>query len=222
MRWFAEEIAISSDSTPFGALVTTSFASAFALDPSAQNLLFREARTANTFTDEPVTDAHIEALYHLVKWGPTTMNSQPLRMVLVRSDEARARLISHMFPGNQPKVAAAPLVAIMAADTQFHQHLSRTFPHVPGVDALYHDDSFRVHVAKAQAWLQVGYVIMGVRALGLAAGPMNGFNPAGVDADLLAGTSLQSITIMNIGRMGPDAFKERLPRLDYHEVVATL
>lgn len=202
--------------------MTVDLSRLFSLPTEAQDLLFREARTANTFTDEPVTDAQVEALYDLVKWGPTTMNTQPLRMVLVRSDEARARLITHMFPGNQPKVAGAPLVAIMAADTQFHTNLSRTFPHVPGVDALYADDTFRTQVAKAQAWLQVGYVIMGVRALGLAAGPMNGFNPAGVDADLLAGTSLQSITIMNIGRPGPDAFKQRLPRLDHHEVVSTL
>lgn len=202
--------------------MSSEFSSLFALAPQVQDLLFRQARTANTFTDEPVSDTQIEALYDLVKWGPTSMNVQPLRMVLVRSDEARARLITHMFPGNQPKVAAAPLVAIMAADTQFHTHLSRTFPHVPGVEALYADDAFRLQVAKAQAWLQVGYVIMGVRALGLAAGPMNGFDPAGVDADLLAGTSLQSITIMNIGHPGPDAFKERLPRLDHHEVVSSL
>jgi 3-hydroxypropanoate dehydrogenase len=194
----------------------------FTLESTAQQLLFRGARTANTFTEEPVTDSQIEALYDLVKWGPTSMNVQPLRMLLVRSDEARARLVTHMFPGNQPKVMSAPLVAIMAADTQFHQHLERTFPHVPGAAALYADDTFRIQVARAQAWLQVGYVIMGVRALGLAAGPMNGFNPAGVDADLLAGTSLQSITIMNIGRPGPDAFKERLPRLGHHEVVSTL
>lgn len=202
--------------------MTVDPASLLTLSREAQDLLFRQARTANTFTDDPVTDAQIEALYELVRWGPTSMNVQPLRMVLVRSDDARRRLITHMFPGNQPKVEAAPLVAIMAADIEFHRHLARTFPHIPGADALYADDAFRTQVAKAQAWLQVGYVIMGVRALGLAAGPMNGFNPSGVDADLLAGTSLQSITIMNIGRPGPDAFRERLPRLALDEVVSTL
>ena len=194
----------------------------FTLSRDAQDLLFRQARTASTFTDEPVTEAQIAALYDLVQWGPTTMNCQPLRMVLVRSAEARARLLTHMVPGNQPKVASAPLVAIMAADTQFHRNLSRTFPHLPGADALYADDAFRIQVAKAQAWLQTGYVIMGVRALGLAAGPMNGFDPVGVDADLLAGTALQSITIVNLGRPGPDAFRERLPRLYVDEVVSTL
>lgn len=196
--------------------------SVLSLNADAQDLLFRQARTASTFTDEPVTDEQIAALYDLVKWAPTTMNCQPLRMVLVRSDQARQRLITHMMPGNQPKVAGAPLTAIMAADTEFHRQLSRTFPHIPGIDAFYADDMFRLQVAKAQAWLQTGYVVMGVRSLGLAAGPMNGFDPAGVDGDLLAGTSLRSITIMNIGRPGPDAWMERLPRLDYHEVVSSL
>jgi 3-hydroxypropanoate dehydrogenase len=197
----------------------TSFMS---LSADAQDLLFRHARTANTFTDEPVTDDQIEALYDLVQWGPTTMNCQSLRMVLVRSDQARRRLVTHMFPGNQPKVAGAPLTAIMAADTQFHLNLPHTFPHLPGAEALYSDDAFRMQVAKAQAWLQTGYVIMGVRALGLAAGPMNGFDANGVDADLLAGTHLQSITIMNIGRPGPDAFRDRLPRLSFDEIVTRL
>lgn len=192
------------------------------LGAAAQDQLFRSARTASTFTDEPVTDEQIAAVYDLVKWGPTTMNCQPLRMVLVRSHEAQQRLITHMLPGNQSKVAGAPLTAIMAADTEFHRQLARTFPHAPGVEAYYADDVFRLQVAKAQAWLQTGYVIMGVRALGLAAGPMNGFDPAGVDADLLAGTSLRSITIMNIGRPGPDAWLQRLPRLDHDEVISSL
>ena len=74
-----------------------------ALDPQAQDLLFREARTANTFSDEPVTDEQVETIYDLVKWAPTSMNNQPLRIVLVRSPEARARLVDLMFEGNRPK-----------------------------------------------------------------------------------------------------------------------
>src|SRR5690349_20210029 len=93
------------------------------LSSDAQDLLFRQARTANSFTDEPVTDEQVAAIQDLVKFGPTAMNSQPLRIVLVRSDDARARLLKHMADGNRDKTAAAPLVAILAADTDFNEHL---------------------------------------------------------------------------------------------------
>lgn len=192
------------------------------LDRTAQDVLFREARTANSFTDEPVTDDQIEALYDLVKWAPTSMNSQPLRLVLVRSDEAKARLLSHMSPGNRAKTENAPLVAILAADTEFHENLPTVFPHAPQAKAMFADPVARERAAKAGAMLQAGYFILGVRALGLAAGPMGGYNAAGVDEDLLAGTSLKSIMIVNIGKPGPDAWYDRLPRLSYDEVVTTL
>src|SRR4029077_15885762 len=103
-----------------------------ALSLEAQDLLFRDARTANTFTDEPVTDEQIAAIYDLVKYAPTAMNTQPLRVVLVRQGEARDRLLKHMADGNRDKTANAPLVAILAADTDFHENLPRTFPHFPG------------------------------------------------------------------------------------------
>ena len=86
---------------------TADLADHLALDASAQDLLFRHARSANTFTDEPVSDEQVAALYDLIKWGPTAMNTQPLRLVVVRSAEAKARLVGHMFEGNQAKT---PLV----------------------------------------------------------------------------------------------------------------
>ena len=102
-----------------------------ALDPAAQDLLFREARTANTFTDEPVTDEQVRAIYDLAKYGPTAFNQSPLRITLVRSPEARERLVRHMAEGNRPKTATAPLVAILAADNEFHEELPHLFPHFP-------------------------------------------------------------------------------------------
>jgi len=90
------------------------------LDDEAQDLLFREARTANAFTDEPVSDEQVRAIYDLVKWAPTAMNAQPLRLLVVRSDDARARLLGHMAPGNVAKTADAPLVVVLAYDTTFH------------------------------------------------------------------------------------------------------
>ncbi len=196
--------------------------STLVLDPAAQDLLFRDARTANTFTDEPVTEEQLQAIYDLVKWAPSAMNSQPLRLVAVRSPEARERLVGHMAEGNRAKTAAAPLTVILAADIDFHEHLPRVFPHAPGLKDNFSDENVRAGVAGKQAWLQAGYFILGIRAAGLAAGPMSGFDSAGVDADLLAGTSLRSFAVVNIGQPGPDAWMPRSPRLDHDEVIITL
>src|SRR5438552_450570 len=101
------------------------------LDAAAQDLLFRDARTANTFTDEPVSDEQIQAIYDLVKYAPTAFNQQPLRVVLVRSTEGRERLVQHLSDGNKGKTSAAPLVAILAADNEFHEELPAQFPAFP-------------------------------------------------------------------------------------------
>ncbi|WP_121256793.1 malonic semialdehyde reductase [Nocardioides ferulae] len=192
---------------------------ALALSPDAQDLLFREARTANAFTDEPVTDEQVAAIYDLVKYAPTAMNTQPLRVVLVRDGEPRERLLKHMSEGNREKTGAAPLVAVLAADTDFHEHLPRTFPHFAGAKDLFADDAAREQAARFNATLQVGYFLLGVRAAGLAAGPMGGFDAAALDADLLAGTTLKSLLVVNIGHPAENAWFDRLPRLELDEVV---
>ena len=189
------------------------------LSPEAQDLLFREARTANTFTAEPVTDEHIAAIYDLMKYAPTAMNNQPLRIVLVRDGEPRERLLKHMVDGNRDKTSGAPLVAILAADTDFHEHLERTFPHFPGARDLFSDDSAREQAAKFNATLQAGYFFLAVRAAGLAAGPMGGFDADGVDREFFEGTSLRSLVVVNLGKPGENAWFDRLPRLDHDEVV---
>jgi 3-hydroxypropanoate dehydrogenase len=189
------------------------------LSTDAQDLLFRQARTPNTFTDEPVTDEQIAAIYDLVKYAPTAMNTQPLRIVLVRQGEPRERLLKHMADGNREKTASAPLVAVLAADTDFHESLDRTFPHFAGAKDLFADDAGREAAARFNATLQVGYFLLGVRAAGLAAGPMGGFDADGIDNDLLEGTTLKSLVVVNIGRPGENAWFDRLPRLEQHEVV---
>lgn len=194
----------------------------YALNQDAQNLLFSEARTANTFSSEPVTDAQVEALYELAKWGPTSMNTQPLRLVLARSAESKAKVVNHLLDGNKPKAEMAPLVAIIAADLNFHETLPEVFPIYPGAKDMFADEGYRTQFAISQTWLQAGYFIVGVRALGLAAGPMLGVNTAGIDADLLAGTGLRTIMVMNIGKPGDKAWFDRLPRLDYSRAVTTL
>ncbi|MFJ3756892.1 malonic semialdehyde reductase [Streptomyces sp. NPDC090080] len=192
------------------------------LDAAAQDLLFREARTANTFTDEPVTDEQVQAIYDLVKYGPTSMNQSPLRVVLVRSAEARERLVQHMAEGNRKKTATAPLVAILAADNEFHEELPQLFPHFPQAkDAVFGDRAVREQNAALNAALQAAYFIVGVRAAGLAAGPMTGLDFAGVQKEFLDDDHTP-LMVVNIGKPGEDAWFPRSPRLAYNDVVTTV
>ena len=192
------------------------------LDRTAQDLLFRDARTANTFTDEPVSDEQIEAIYDLVKYAPTSANMQPLRVFLVRSAEAQDRLLKHMGDSNRDKVANAPLVAILAADTEFREHLPRVFPHAPGFKDLFHDDDKREQTARFNAALQIGYFLLGIRAAGLAAGPMAGYDVQALDADFFPDGRFKSQLVVNIGNAGLNAWFDRLPRLGYDEVVTSV
>ncbi|MBT2365116.1 malonic semialdehyde reductase [Streptomyces sp. ISL-10] len=193
-----------------------------ALDPAAQDLLFREARTANTFTDEPVTDEQVQAIYDLVKYGPTAFNQTPLRVVLVRSAEARERLVTHMAEGNQAKTAGAPLVAILAADNEFHEELPTLLPHFPQAkDLFFSERPARESAASLNAALQAAYFIVGVRAAGLAAGPMTGYDAAGVQKEFLDDDHTP-LMVVNIGKPGEDAWFPRSPRLSFDEVVTTV
>jgi 3-hydroxypropanoate dehydrogenase len=171
---------------------------ALALAPEAQDLLFREARTANTFTADPVTDEQVQAIYDLVKYAPTSLNTQPLRVVLLRTPQARARLLPHMFDTNRSKTETAPLVAVLAADTAFHEHLPRLVPFRPDAKDRFDADA------------------------GLAAGPMAGFDAAGVDAEFFPDGRYKTLLVVNIGVPGPDAWFDRLPRLEHDEVVTVL
>jgi nitroreductase len=192
------------------------------LDPAAQDLLFREARTANAFTDEPVTDEQVRAIYDLVKYGPTAFNQTPLRVTLVRSPEARERLVGLMAEGNRAKTAAAPLVAILSADNEFHEELPQLLPHFPQAkDVFFSERAVRESAALLNAALQAAYFIVGVRAAGLAAGPMTGVDLEGVRKEFLDDDHAP-LMLVNIGRPGPDAWRPRAPRLAYDEVVTTV
>lgn len=197
------------------------------LSEDAQDLLFREARTANAFTDEPVGEEEMRAVYDLVKWGPTSANGQPLRIVLVQTDEGRSRLLPHLSEGNRKKTASAPLVAVLAYDADFHENLARTFPHAPDARSWFEGspeaDASRARSAHENAAMQAGYFILGVRAAGLAAGPMSGFDKAGVDAEFFPDGRLKSFLVVNVGRPAEEgAWFERSPRLDYEDVVRTV
>ncbi|MEU8571691.1 malonic semialdehyde reductase [Streptomyces pathocidini] len=194
-----------------------------ALDTAAQDLLFREAHTANAFTDEPVSDEQVRAIYDLVKYAPTAFNQSPLRIVLVRSPEARERLVGHLAEGNRAKTAAAPLTAILATDHEFHEELPRLFPAFPQAkDAFFSERPVREHAGAFNAALQIGYFIVGVRAAGLAAGPMTGFDAEGLTKEFFPDGDHQVLAVVNLGKPGPEAFHPRSPRLDYDEVVTTV
>ncbi|MET9882379.1 malonic semialdehyde reductase [Streptomyces sp. NPDC006430] len=192
------------------------------LDAAAQDLLFREARTANSFSDEPVTEEQVQAIYDLVKYGPTAFNSTPLRITLVRSPEARERLVNLMMEGNQAKTAAAPLVAILSADNEFHEELPTLLPHFPQAkDAFFSERPVREQSALMNAALQAAYFIVGIRAAGLAAGPMGGLDFAGVQKEFLDDDHTP-LMVVNIGKPGEDAWFPRGPRLSFDQVITTV
>ncbi|MGW2274120.1 malonic semialdehyde reductase [Streptomyces yangpuensis] len=193
------------------------------LDSAAQDLLFREARTANSFSDEPVTEEQVQAIYDLVKFGPTAFNQTPLRITLVRSPEARERLVRHMAPGNDAKTATAPLVAILSADNEFHEELPQLLPHFPQAkDAFFSERPVREQSALLNSALQAAYFIIGIRAAGLAAGPMTGADFAGIQKEFLDGDHTP-IMVINIGKPAAEgAWFDRSPRLAFDEVITTV
>lgn len=194
-----------------------------ALDAAAQDLLFREAHTAHTFTDEPVSEDQLKAVYELVRYAPTAFNQSPLRVTLLRSAEARERLVPHMTVNNQAKTASAPLTAILSVGLDFHERLPELYPLKPDLkDGVFADPAARETHGSFNATLQAGYFILGIRAAGLAAGPMSGFDTEGVNKEFFGDGSQKALMVVNIGRPGPDAYRPRLPRLAYEDAVTTL
>jgi 3-hydroxypropanoate dehydrogenase len=190
------------------------------LSTEGRALLFTEARTANSFAPIPVSDEDLAGIWELAKWGPTAANTQPLRVLYVRTPEGKARLLPHMNEGNRDKTASAPAVAILARDTQFHDHIPTVLPFRPEMrEVLEENQEMRQGMGTYNAALQAGYFIMAVRASGLAAGPMGGFDAAGVDAEFFPDGRWASSLVVNIGHPGADPWFERLPRLDHDSVV---
>jgi 3-hydroxypropanoate dehydrogenase len=191
-----------------------------ALEPAAQELLFTAARTANTFTDEPVSDEQLQAITELAKWPPTMANTNPLRILFVRSAEGKQRLGPHMNEGNRAKTVTAPAVAVLAIDTDFHEKIPELLPFRPELrEALADDAENRERLASFNGALQAGYFILAVRAAGLAAGPMLGFDGAGIDREFFADRPWKTILVVNIGRPGADPWLDRLPRLAHEDYV---
>jgi len=190
------------------------------LDDAGRALLFTGARTANSFASTPVTDEELAEIWELAKWPPTAANVQPLRILYIRTDEGKSRLLPLMNEGNRTKTSGAPVVAVLALDTDFHEHIPAIFPHNPGMkDYFEADPAAREGTGRFSASLQIGYFLLAVRAVGLAAGPMAGFDRAGVDDAFFPDGRFKSLLVVNIGHPGDNPWFDRLPRLPHNTAV---
>jgi 3-hydroxypropanoate dehydrogenase len=182
------------------------------LDAAALDQLFRTARSYNGYLNKPVTRDQMDAIWELMKFGPTSANCLPARLVWVSSPEAKAKLAAQAAETNQAKILAAPVTVIIGMDMDFYEQLPELFPPADarswfaGNPALSDPTTFR------NSSLQGAYLILAARALGLDTGPMSGFNPAGVDDAFFAGTNIKSNFICTVGYGDPASIFGRLPR----------
>jgi 3-hydroxypropanoate dehydrogenase len=184
--------------------------------------LLREARSFNDFTTEPVSDERLRALYDLAKWGPTTANSQPQRIVFLRSAEAKERLGPALSSGNKKKALSAPVVAILAYDMRFFEHLPRLF-HNPQARSWYETTPDQIRTtALRNATLQGAYLMLAARAIGLDCGPMSGFNNDKVDAEFFPDGRFKSNFLCCLGRGDPSTLPQQDYRFAFEEVCTVL
>src|SRR6201993_2198015 len=163
------------------------------LGKQGMDLLFRAARTHNAWLDRPVSDDTLQHLYDLMKWGPTSANASPARILFLRTRQAKARLLPALAPGNVAKTQAAPVTAIIAYDLHFYEKLPRLFPHNPAMrEAFANAPELVQATAFRNSSLQGAYFIIAARAVGLDAGPMSGFDNAKVDAPFFERTTWKS------------------------------
>jgi 3-hydroxypropanoate dehydrogenase len=184
--------------------------------------LFNDARTHNAFLDRPVPEAILREALDLAKMGPTAANQQPLRVVFLRSSAAKERLRPAMAPGNVDKTMAAPVVAIAGFDLEFYEHLPYLTPHRDFKSVFAGNPELAAKSAAQSGTLQVGYFILALRALGLDAGPMGGFDAAKVEGEFFPEGKIKANVIINIG-YGDDAkLFPRSPRLTFDQMATIL
>lgn len=179
--------------------------------------LFRSARSYNGYSDVPVTETELRAIYELVKMGPTSANCQPLRIVWCVSDEAKAKLATFASAANQAKILKAPVTAIIGMDMAFYEKLPQLFPHADARSWFTSSPELAEKTAFRNSSLQGAYFLLAARALGLDTGPMSGFDNAAVDEAFFAGTTIKSNFISTLGHGDPSSIFERLPRPQFEE-----
>jgi 3-hydroxypropanoate dehydrogenase len=187
------------------------------LNNEALDLLFRNARTHNVWLDKPVSDELLHQLYDLMKWGPTSANSSPARIVFVKSPEAKEKLVACMSEGNAAKTLQAPVTAIVGMDMEFYEKLPQLFPHTDarswfaGKQAAIDATAFR------NSSLQGAYLIVAARALGLDCGPMSGFDADKLNAAFFAGTPVKANFVCSLGYGDASKLFPRSPRLSFDD-----
>jgi 3-hydroxypropanoate dehydrogenase len=200
----------------------TETATSAALSGDALDRLFRKARSYDAFESVDVPDATLRELYDLMKWGPTTSNSQPQRTLFLRSAAAKDRLRPALSRTNLKKTLEAPVVAILAYDLKFYEHLGRMF-HNPAARSWYETTPEHIQTTSFRnATLQGGYFILAARALGLDAGPMSGFDNNKVDAEFFPDGQWKSNFLCVLGKGAPNSVPPRNPRFEFDEVCKIL
>jgi 3-hydroxypropanoate dehydrogenase len=192
---------------------------ALILDDAVLDRLFRSARSIHTFTAEPISDATVKALYELLKWGPTAFNAQPARYVIVRSTQGKARLALALSSGNRGKSLAAPATVIVAYDSRFYEHLPAQSGNPTAAELFTTNAALAESTAFRNGTLQGAYLLIAARALGLAVGPMSGFNPDALNREFFPDGRYRANFLVNIGYADATESRPRGPRLEFGDVV---
>ncbi|MBJ6566688.1 malonic semialdehyde reductase [Enterobacter hormaechei subsp. hoffmannii] len=187
------------------------------ITPAALETLFTGARTHNGWLDIPVSDETLREIYDLMKWGPTSANCSPARIVFVRSPEGKEKLRPALSSGNLEKTLTAPVTAIVAWDSEFYERLPVLFPHGDARSWFTSSRALAEETAFRNSSMQAAYLIFACRALGLDTGPMSGFDREKVDAAFFTGTLLKSNLLINIGYGNMSKVYGRLPRLNFED-----
>ena len=192
------------------------------IDATSLAQLFTEARTHNAFLDKPVPDELLVKAVDLAKMGPTSANQSPLRVLFLRSREAKERLRPALSPGNLDKTISAPVVAITAYDEQFYEHLPFLFPHADAKSWFSGKPAFAARAAFQNGTLQVASLIIALRAVGLDTGPMTGFDNSQVDAEFFPEGHVKSNVLINIGYGDHEKLFPRSPRFSFDQIAKVL
>lgn len=188
------------------------------LDDKSLDTIFREARTHNAWEDKQVSDDTLKALYDLMKWGPTSANCSPARIIFVKSKEAKEKLATVVSEGNLKKTMQAPVTAVIGYDVEFYERLPELFPHAPEAKTWFNwSKEWAEQTAFRNGSLQGAYFMIAARSLGLDCGPMSGFDMKKADELYFAGTTVKSNFLCNLGYGDPSGLFGRSPRLPFDD-----
>lgn len=180
-------------------------------------LLFNSARSHNAWLDKSVSDEQLHAIYDAMKWGPTSANTSPARIVFVKSSEQKEKLLACMSEGNYEKTKAAPVTAIIGMDMKFYDKLPQLFPHTDARSWFVGNQASIDATAFRNSSLQGAYFMLAARALGLDCGPMSGFDADKINATFFADTEVKVNFVCSIGYGDAEKLFPRSPRLSFDE-----